>query len=109
MQTFPDRHLHITEIGPASSTYRLANARSDWHFDFVVDGDQRHLPIALASMTAKYVRELMMERFNAFWLALQPALRPTAGYYNDAQRFLTDIAPLLPTVGIPREQFVRVC
>ena len=75
--------------------------------EFSVEGDQRHMPIALASMTAKYVREALMQRFNAYWRTFLPQLAPTAGYYSDAQRFLADIAPVLPQSGLLTSQFVR--
>lgn len=104
---FPDRHVHELAKSESSSRYRLASERSDWHVDFSIEADQRHMPVALASMTAKYVREALMTRFNAFWRELMPALRPTAGYYVDAQRFLADIEPVLPQSGLSVEQFVR--
>lgn len=107
MSAFPDRHLHVLESGEERSRYRLASQRSDWYVEFVVDGEKHSLPIALASMLAKYVRELLMARFNAYWCAHAPALRPTAGYYTDAQRFLADIAPLLAATRLSPEQFVR--
>lgn len=107
MTAFPDRHLHLKEAPDGCSCYRLAGPQNDWHIHFVTDGDRQHLPIALASMLAKYVRELLMDGFNAFWTALQPDLRPTAGYYADARRFLADIDTLLPRAGVPRERFVR--
>jgi ribonuclease HII len=107
MRAFPDRHLHVVEVSDQCSRYRLAAQRNDWHVEFAVGGEQRHLPVALASMLAKYVRELLMARFNAYWCGLAPQLRPTAGYYTDACRFLTDIDALLPRGGIPRERFVR--
>jgi hypothetical protein len=48
--------------------------------------------VALASMTAKYVRELAMHAFNAFWSSRLPGLRPTAGYPTDALRWRHDAA-----------------
>ncbi|MCK4342198.1 MAG: hypothetical protein KAY37_10810 [Phycisphaerae bacterium] len=107
MGAFPERHMHVLEVSDSCSRYRLASQRNDWHVEFVVEGDQRHLPIALASMLAKYVRELLMERFNAYWRGLAPELKPTAGYYKDAQRFLRDIKPLVESGGMPFERFVR--
>jgi ribonuclease HII len=107
MQAFPERHLHVLELNEARSRYRLADAAGDWYVSFEVDGDQAHLPIALASMVAKYVRELLMERFNAYWRGLAPDLTPTAGYYRDAQRFLRDIQPILARSGLATERFVR--
>lgn len=107
LAAFPGRHVHELELSPRASRYRLASARSDWFIEFVVDADRLHLPVALASMLAKYLRELLMERFNAYWRRWLPELRPTAGYYEDAQRFLADIGPILPRTGIRPESFVR--
>lgn len=107
MAAFPDRHLHVVEQAETVSRYRLAGPRSDWHLSFVVDGDQQHLPIALASMLAKYVRELLMLEFNAYWQRLAPNLRPTAGYYVDAQRFLAELGPVAAQARLPLERFVR--
>jgi hypothetical protein len=58
---------------------------------FRVNGET-FLPTALASMTAKYLRELAMRAFNEFWRAHLPELKPTAGYYRDAWRFKKEIA-----------------
>lgn len=52
---------------------------------------ESHFPVAVASMVAKYVRELEMERFNRFWRQYLPELRPTKGYPVDARRFLQEI------------------
>lgn len=54
-------------------------------------GGESHLPVALASMTAKYLRELAMLAFNAWWRERVPGLKPTAGYPVDARRFKHDI------------------
>ena len=51
-----------------------------------------HGPVALASMTAKYIRELAMHRFNQFWQKQIPGLKPTQGYPVDAKRFRAEIA-----------------
>lgn len=107
MRAFPERHVHVLEVGAACSRYRLAAADNDWHVAFIVDGDAWHLPVALASMLAKYVRELLMERFNAYWRGRAPALRPTAGYYGDAQRFLEELRALVGPGGVRPERFVR--
>lgn len=104
---FPERHLHIIEVSESCSRYRLATADNDWFIEFAVDADKHHLPVALASMLAKYLREVMMQRFNAFWKERLPSLRSTAGYYTDAKRFLAEIEPVLAEAGLPRDRFVR--
>ncbi len=70
------------EWGPSEARTRVA---------FRMNGE-RFLPTALASMTAKYLRELSMRAFNQFWAAHVPNLKPTAGYPKDAQRFRQAIA-----------------
>jgi len=90
-----------------ASRYALCRDDATWELTFTVGADARHLPVALASMLAKYVREVLMEAFNAYWRAAAPSLRPTAGYYTDAQRFLGDIAALLPATGLDPSRFVR--
>lgn len=60
-----------------------------------VEAEQHCLCVALASMIAKYVRELLMARFNRYW-ARRAALagrevKPTAGYRADAWRWLKDM------------------
>ncbi|MBI2826240.1 MAG: hypothetical protein HYX69_16285 [Planctomycetia bacterium] len=63
-------------------------------------GAERAVPAALASMTAKYLRELAMRAFNDYWCRQMPELRPTAGYPRDARRFKNDIAELQTALGI---------
>ncbi len=53
---------------------------------------EQHLPVALASMVAKYIRELSMDLFNQFWREHLPELKPTKGYPQDAKRFREEIA-----------------
>jgi len=56
---------------------------------------------------SKYVRELFMRLFNDYWCAQQAALRPTAGYYGDAQRWLDDADPVLRRLQVDRRLLVR--
>jgi hypothetical protein len=61
---------------------------------FTPEADGNHLPVALASMTAKLVRELLMARFNRSFCGAarerKLELKPTAGYRNDAHRWIAD-------------------
>jgi hypothetical protein len=65
------------------------------------------MSVAVASMLSKYLRELLMHRFNAYWRQHLPDLAPTAGYYTDGERFLRDIAAKRSELGIADEQLVR--
>jgi hypothetical protein len=80
------------EETPARSAYDVpAAAAAACRVEFCVGGESRP-PVALASMTAKYVRELAMLAFNAFWSGCEPGLAPTAGYPTDAVRWRRDAA-----------------
>lgn len=63
----------------------------------IPEAEDAHLPVALASMTAKLVRELAMARFNRYWCSRLPELKPTAGYTTDARRWLRDAQSVLDT------------
>lgn len=68
---------------------------------------ERFVPVALASMTAKYLRELAMEAFNRFWASRVAGLRPTAGYPVDARRFLAETEAARRAEAAPTSEFWR--
>ncbi len=82
-------------------------AAGGWRVRFVESGESKHLPIALASMISKYVRELLMTLFNDHWCSRVENLKSTAGYYQDGLRFLGDLRPHLGRLGVNEEQLVR--
>lgn len=74
------------------SEYRVRDASNRrMRIRFAQKGDDRFLPVALASCLAKYARELAMGAFNAYFAARCPGLRPTAGYVTDARRWLAEV------------------
>jgi len=80
--------------------YRLVDHALDAAVIFMTEAESQHLPVALASMTAKYVRELAMLRFNRYWCAKMrdakvAELKPTAGYTTDARRWLNDAREIM--------------
>lgn len=91
----------ILDEGPRRSSYRLETAGAPVEIRFSVDGDAGQLPVALASMISKYLRELHMELLNRFWCGHVPGLEPTAGYFTDGSRFLAEIEPVRRRLGIP--------
>ncbi len=107
MTAFEDAHLEILEQTETSSAYRLVREPAPWEIRFIQGGEKRHLVIALASIYAKYVRELFMRAFNAFWSGLVKGLAPTAGYYVDGQRFLKDIDPVVEQMKLDRSLLIR--
>jgi hypothetical protein len=58
---------------------------------FLVNGERKSREVALASCLAKYGRELMMGCFNRTFTGAFDGLKPTAGYYGDAKRFLREL------------------
>jgi hypothetical protein len=95
------------EETPTRSAYDVpAAARAACRVEFCVGGESRP-PVALASMTAKYVRELAMLTFNAFWSGRQPGLAPTAGYPTDAVRWRKDAAATIAREGIADDDLWR--
>lgn len=80
--------VRVLEQSGVQSRYAFDDI--DTRISFVTEAEEAHLPVALASMTAKYVRELAMARFNRYWCARIPELKPTAGYVTDARRWLDE-------------------
>ncbi len=99
---FPETMPLTLQESRAISRYRMGH--SEVRFQV---GSEQHLPVAAASIVAKYLREACMESFNAYWLERQPDLRPTRGYPIDARRFLESIALEAADLGIERETFWR--
>jgi hypothetical protein len=107
MTAFEDAQLEVLEESPDRSGYRLNRRPAPWAIRFVKEGETHHLPIALASIISKYVRELFMISFNRYWCSQVAGLRPTAGYYEDGQRFLADIQDCEACRCVDRQMLVR--
>lgn len=90
---FPEELVIVRRETAALAVYQVQHQGRAIEFRFQPKGEQ-HLPTALASMTAKYLRELAMRPFNAFWQRQIPNLKATAGYPTDARRFCDDIGPV---------------
>ncbi len=89
--------LDILNESETLSTYQCNDTLCRTTFEFVTNGETRHMPIAIAGIISKYIRELLMAGLNRYWCEHIPNLKPTAGYYTDAQRFLADIEPARST------------
>lgn len=103
---FPDDLIQVRQEGRALSVYRWGAPGRTREFQFAAGGEA-FLPAALASMVAKYLREMAMQAFNAYWQRRIPGLRPTAGYPQDARRFWEEIDPLRRETNLPRELLWR--
>jgi hypothetical protein len=98
-QQFPEWLVEVRDEGAARSLYCFGPPERRVEVIFRARGE-RSLPTALASMFAKYLRELSMRAFNEFWCARVPRLRPTAGYPGDARRFKRAISEVQAELGI---------
>jgi hypothetical protein len=94
-EAFPERTVVCLEEGAELSVYQMGNCELRFQ-----PRAEEHGPVALASMTAKYLRELAMHQFNRFWRERIPGLKPTQGYPLDAKRFRAEIADLQQSLGI---------
>ena len=95
-ETFGDLFIPRLEESPACSRYKLRGGE----IRFQVRAEQ-FLPTAAASILSKYLREMAMEQFNAFWLARVPGIKPTKGYPEDAKRFREEIRETQLKLNIP--------
>jgi ribonuclease HII len=89
------------------STYRIDGLNRPVTLVFAPRADSDALPVALASMLAKYLREVFMRQFNKFWQQHVPDLEPTAGYPNDSRRFYGLIQRAMRQLGIHDKQVWR--
>jgi ribonuclease HII len=105
---FPELRVRRIVEGTEESRYRCTVSKMfigsdgsppDMDIAFRTNGET-FLPTALASMTAKYLRELAMRAENHFWSLRVANLRPTAGYPIDARRFKAEIATTQTALGI---------
>jgi len=108
MSAFPDAHLEILAESAEFCGYRLSAPEMRRRVHFIKNGESHHLPIALASMTSKYLRELLMLGFNRFWSSHLPDLKPTGGYYEDGRRFLKDVGPMMARLKIDPRRVSRL-
>ena len=98
-QQFPDNWIEVRRESGMASDYRFGGEEQTVEIGFYVGGE-RFLPVALASMTSKYIRETAMRPFNEFWCGRVPGLKPTAGYPTDSRRFKKQIAGVQQELGI---------
>ncbi|NLE39690.1 MAG: hypothetical protein GX621_16855 [Pirellulaceae bacterium] len=103
---FPGEFIEIHGESRQRSTYRFGPAARRFEVVFASKAEA-YLPAALASMASKYLRELAMGAFNAFWTSRVAGLQPTAGYPVDAKRFKAQIAAEQQVLGIDDELIWR--
>lgn len=98
----------IEVVGEAREAcrYRL-DLDAPLELGFYVGGDRLDPRISWASILAKYLRELLLRPFNRYFAAQVPGLRATAGYPEDAKRFIADVDAGVPTLPFARAVWIR--
>jgi hypothetical protein len=104
---FEEWSLEIIAESESRAEYRLLKGANAVRIIFCEKAETQCLPVAVASMLSKYLREALMHRFNAFWKGHLPTVEPTAGYYADGVRFLNDINDKRLELGISDDQLIR--
>jgi ribonuclease HII len=104
---FGDMKLKILRETPTISSYELSDGRRRMRVHFVVAADDKYLPVSLASMVSKYVRELLIDGMNRYFRGFCADLKPTAGYWKDGLRFIDDLKRHLPHIQYDSNQLIR--
>lgn len=98
-------HVEIVSEARAAAHYRVQGVGE---VRFEVDSDANHLPVALASMLGKYVREIAMARQNRFYQEHDPELPDVSGYHDPVTGRFVDATRLLRgKLGIEPRCFER--
>jgi len=91
------------------SEYKLESKSVTLDVRFEVEADNNYFPVSLSSVIGKYLREVIMQCMNEFFVELQPGLRPTAGYYVDGSRFLKELkSETLKSCNLSRGVIMRI-
>lgn len=101
-----DQLVEVVTESLETSRYRWKEGEREFQVEFNARGEG-DLPVALASMVSKYVREVYMKLWNQFWLEHLPSLKPTKGYPQDAKRFMSEIESVRSRLKISRESLWR--
>jgi ribonuclease HII len=100
-QAWPQDAIATVEETAPACRYRCGATQ----VAFLVGGESASALVALASCIAKYAREVHMHLLNQYWTGQYRWLAPTAGYPQDATRWLHQLGA--GTVDAWREDLVR--
>lgn len=98
---WPGHEVEIVEETAPACRYRCRTTG----VAFLVGGESHAPLIAAASCIAKYARELHMLLLNRYWSGRFAWLKPTAGYPEDAKRWLHQLGE--GTIEAWRDELVR--
>ncbi len=104
---FGESQLRIIHEDQDRSSYEMKTNNRKIRVHFVVGADAKFLPVSLASMACKYLREVLVENINNYFLGFNPSIKPTAGYWQDGLRFIEDIKTHIPNLSFNANQLIR--
>lgn len=111
---FPEMELKVLKEDSTISSYQLSteprpsgSGIKNIKLDFAVKADNDFLPVSLASMAGKYLREQLMICINNYFVQKCRNLRPTAGYWTDGKRFINDLKTIAPEIQYNPHQLIR--
>ena len=107
LRMFSGFGLSVIRQDEKMSSYELSNGNKIMRIHFCVKADTKYLPVCLAAMTSKYLREILMESLNIFFCKMCDGLKPTAGYWQDGQRFVKDLQTMAPELSIEPKMLIR--
>ena len=105
---FPGASLSVIREDKKISSYEMNRSGRIMRIHFCIKADSKYLTVALASMVSKYLREVMMASLNRHFCELCTDLKPTAGYWQDGQRFVKDLSTRLEPHQFDKDKLVRI-
>ena len=107
LRMLPGFGLSVIRQDEKMSSYELSANKKIMRIHFCVKADTKYLPVCLAAMASKYLREILMESLNTFFCKMCGELKPTAGYWQDGQRFVKDLKIMAPEYSIEPKMLIR--
>jgi ribonuclease HII len=105
VRRIPRDSMEVLEEGRGRCAYRVPSLGE---VAFEVAADDRHLPVALASMVGKYLREVAMERQNRFYARELPDAPRASGYHDPVtRRFILASTGVRARLGVLDRCFER--
>jgi len=104
---FPNLVLKVLKQNEKISSYQLTSSKKTMRLHFVIKADQKHLPVSLASMASKYLRQLLVGCINKYFISHCEQLKPTQGYWKDGLRFIADLKTHTPHIKYDNKLLIR--
>ena len=104
---FERMELKVIRQDNKVSSYELTESGRRMRLHFVTAADRKYLAVSLASMTSKFLREILVDSMNSYFLQRCSGLRPTAGYWKDGQRFIKELKDNLGDTEYDSQKLIR--